>query len=70
MVDERGEKVNLPNNYVIGVPLESLLKKKWSIGVVAHSFKNDITLAAIRGKYINSLVIDEFTAKKVLNAEG
>ncbi|WP_077298761.1 sugar-binding transcriptional regulator [Virgibacillus pantothenticus] len=70
MVDEKGEKVNLPNNYVVGVPLESLLNKKWSIGVVGHSFKNDITLAAIRGKYINSLVIDEFTAKKVLNHEG
>ncbi|WP_077317556.1 sugar-binding domain-containing protein [Virgibacillus proomii] len=54
----------------MGVPLESFLKKKRSIGVVAHSFKNDITLAAIPGKNINSLVIDEFTAKKVLNAEG
>ena len=69
MVDEKGAMVKLPNNYVVGVPLDSLLKKKWSVGVVAHSFKNDITLAAIRGKYINSLVIDEFTAKKVLNAE-
>lgn len=69
IVDEKGAMVKLPNNYVIGVPLDSLLKKKWSIGVVAHSFKNDITLGAIRGKYINSLVIDEFTAKKVLNAE-
>lgn len=38
--------------------------------MVAHSFKNDITLATIPGKNINSLVIDEFTAKKVLNAEG
>lgn len=69
IVDEKGAMVKLPNNYVVGVPLDSLLKKKWSIGVVAHSFKNDITLGAIRGKYINSLVIDEFTAKKVLDAE-
>ncbi|MBP2079446.1 sugar-binding transcriptional regulator [Oceanobacillus polygoni] len=66
MVDEKGEMIKLPANYVIGVPLDSLKKKKWSIGVVAHSFKNDITLAAIRGEYINSLVIDEFTANKIL----
>ncbi len=69
MVDEKGAMVKFPNNYVVGVPLDSLLKKKWSVGVVAHSFKDDIVLGAIRGKYINSLVIDEFTARKVLNAK-
>lgn len=70
MVNAKGEIVNLPNNFVIGAPLESLKNKKWSIGVVAHSFKVDITMAAIRGKYINSLVIDEFTARQLLKAES
>lgn len=67
-VDINGELIELPNNYVIGVPLKSLTKKKWSVGVVAHSFKVDIILAAIRGKFINTLVIDEFTAQKLLDA--
>ncbi|MBM4761101.1 sugar-binding transcriptional regulator [Bacillus sp. B15-48] len=66
MINEKGEVVDLPNNYVIGVPLESLKNKQWSIGVVANSFKTDSILAAVRGRYINSLVIDEFTAKQML----
>ncbi len=65
MINKDGEIVRLPDNYVIGIPLESLQEKKWSIGVVAHSFKDEVTLGAIRGKYINALVIDEFTANKL-----
>lgn len=68
MIDNKGNPVSLQNNHVIGVNLDSLRRKKWSIGIVSQSFKYDITLAAIQGGYVNSLVIDEYTAINVLSS--
>ncbi|SEP41327.1 sugar-binding transcriptional regulator [Propionispora vibrioides] len=54
-------------NRVVGINLESIMKKKNSIGVVIGPEKAKATLAALKGGYVNSLFTDEATAKEIVN---
>lgn len=53
-------------NKVIGISLESIKKKKNSIGVVIGTEKAKGTLAALKGGYINTLFTDENTAQEII----
>ncbi len=51
----------------IAFPLEVLQKVPLVIGVVGGWEKADAVLGALRGKFVNALVIDSLTAREVLN---
>ena len=51
----------------VGVPLADLAAKPVSIGVAAGAGRGPITLAALRGRYVNVLVADADTAQWVLD---
>ena len=66
MIDIDGNEVGPFNDRVIGVPLKHLRDAEWSIGVSATRIKASAVIGAIRGKYINTLVIDELAAKEIV----
>lgn len=66
MFDAEGREVTLDNRYVIAAPLESMRHPSWSIGINAGRDKAECTLAAVRGRYLNTLIVDEPLAKEML----
>lgn len=66
MLDIRGNELFFKNHYPISAPLESVRTADWSIGVCASAAKAAATLATIRGKYINTLIVDEPLAMELL----
>ncbi|MEK8132156.1 sugar-binding transcriptional regulator [Paenibacillus filicis] len=62
-IDQDGVPCNHPiNNKVIGIDLEQLKAVKLVIGIAVGEHKVDSILAALKGKYVNVLITDEFTA--------
>ncbi|MRH41522.1 sugar-binding transcriptional regulator [Aquibacillus halophilus] len=61
-----GEPVNTFNKNIIGISLEQIKQIKKVITVVAGSHKAECVLAALKGDYINVLIIDEQTAIELL----
>lgn len=70
MIDINGNEIQSFNDRVVGVPLHHLRKAKWTIGVCDDEIKASALLGAIRGKYINTLVVDEQSAREVLLKAG
>lgn len=54
------------NDRTVGIELKDLKVKEQSILVAGGNHKVEAICAALRGKYANVLVIDQFTAKKIL----
>jgi len=54
------------NDRVIGISLEELKNIKQVIGLAGGPDKVDIIRAALRGKFINHLITDQLTGKKLL----
>ena len=57
-------------NYVISMELDQLKKAERAIGIAGGARKFQAILGALRGKLINILVTDQFTAKKLLDFPG
>ncbi|GGP09283.1 sugar-binding transcriptional regulator [Oceanobacillus neutriphilus] len=67
--DLNGNPVNSSfNKKVIGISLEQLRNIKKVIGVVSGAHKAESVLAALKGNYINVLVLDEQIATELLYA--
>ncbi|NLH00305.1 MAG: hypothetical protein GX488_00125 [Clostridiales bacterium] len=64
--DKDGNEIIQRGRYTIGAPLEAMKHAQWSVGVSAAEFKAEAVLAAVRGGYLNTLVVDEILAKKLL----
>ncbi|MBG9813670.1 transcriptional regulator [Bacillus endophyticus] len=68
--NESGIVVDHPlNDKVIALPLEQLKKVKEVIGVVEGTHKMESTQAALKGNYLDVLIIDEQTALALLEAK-
>ncbi|MDO4269672.1 MAG: sugar-binding domain-containing protein [Eubacteriales bacterium] len=70
MLDAEGNEVTLDNRYVISAPLEAMRYPSWSIGINASREKAECTLAAVRGLYLNTLIVDEPLAREMLRLAG
>ncbi|MCG3212679.1 MAG: Deoxyribonucleoside regulator [Anaerolineae bacterium] len=66
MIDRDGDEVEAYNQRVVAIPFEYLRQAKWSIGISASSLKAPAVLGALRGRYFNTLVIDEESALEIL----
>ncbi len=64
--DGNGDKFEF-NKRVIGIDLERIKKIPLTIGIAGAVEKKDAILAAIRGKYIKVLIVDEGAARSILN---
>jgi len=65
--DARGQPLSAINSQIIGVELEDMRRIPHVIAVVSDGPGKDVAVVgALRGKYINVLVIDELLAGKVL----
>ena len=53
-------------NHVISMSLSQLKKVERAIGVAGGESKFDAILGALRGRLINILITDQFTAKRLL----
>lgn len=63
-----GQLVNTPlDKRVIAMSLEQLRNVKRSIGVAGGKRKYDGILAVLKGKWINMLITDQFTASRLIN---
>ena len=51
---------------IIAMPVKTLLKVPYSIGVAGGKEKADAILGALRGKYVNILITDNTAAEKIL----
>lgn len=66
LIDSNGNEVSFPNHFPISAPLENMKAATWSVGVVASKSKAAATLAAIKGGYLNCLIIDESLALELI----
>lgn len=64
--DKDGNEIPLIGRFAISAPLEAMRAAEWSIGISAAEFKAEAVLAAVRGGFINTLVVDQKLANKVL----
>ncbi len=58
------------NERAVGLELEELKKKEWSIAISVGSQKVESMVGALKGGYINVLYTDEKTAKALLDTAG
>lgn len=58
------------NNRVIGVTLNQIKNIPLTIGVAGHEKKTKAILAALRGGYIDVLIVDDKTAQGILNLDN
>lgn len=66
--DQDGRPVITPHNErVISMSLEQLKRAKRSVGVAGGSRKVQAIRGALKGRWINVLITDRFTAEKLLN---
>ena len=70
MIDIHGREVGDCSDRVIGIPLERMRNALWSIGVSASPDKAPAVLGALRGGYVNAVVIEEESAREVLKMAG
>jgi len=65
-IDKDGNEIIFDNHYVVGAPLESMKSAQWSVGIAVSEEKAEAVIAASRGGYINTMIIDQLLALKVL----
>lgn len=66
MIDADGRELEEFARQAISVPLANMRKAKWSICLSASPEKVPALLAAIRGGYVNAVVIDDVSAGEIL----
>lgn len=66
MIDISGNEIENYNRRVVAVPFGYLQRAKWSIGIAASPMKASTILGAVRGNYMNTLVIDNQGAEELL----
>ncbi|MCM2311568.1 MAG: sugar-binding transcriptional regulator [Steroidobacteraceae bacterium] len=66
MIDAQGHEVGDWGQRVIAVPLDTIRRARLSIGISASVAKVPAILAALRAGYFNTLVVDEVSARQVL----
>ena len=64
--DANGREIPAEGKYVISAPLEALRTPSWSVGISASESKAAPTLAAVNAGYVNTLIVDETLANKLL----
>jgi len=67
--DGNVEKFNVFNKLVSGMPIEKLKKIRRRIGVATGKIKADSVVGAIKGGFVNILIIDSECAQALLNYE-
>ncbi len=70
MIDIEGREVGDYSERVISVPLKAMRQAMWSIGMSANAHKVPALLGALRGKYVNAVVMEETSAREVLRRAG
>jgi DNA-binding transcriptional regulator LsrR (DeoR family) len=68
MFDKDGNEVASKERCPIAASLSALRNASWSIGMGATKQKAEATIAAIKAKYINTLVIDQNLATEMLRS--
>jgi len=58
------------NGRLVGMPVGTLMKVPYSIGVAGGKLKAEAILGALRGKYINILITDNTAAERILKLEN
>jgi len=66
--DEAGQPISSAlNERVVGMQLEQLQRVRRSIGIAGGNRKTDAIRGALRGKIINRLITDQFTAQRLID---
>lgn len=66
MIDAHGREVGDYSQRVVAVPLEAIRGARLSIGISASPSKVPAILGALRARYFNTLVLDEASARQVI----
>lgn len=66
MIDINGNEIERYNRRVVAIPFGYLQRAEWSIGMAASPMKASTIMGAIRGNYINTLVIDFDGARELM----
>lgn len=64
--DDDGREMRLDNLHTISAPLECMSAARWSVGIAATEKKARAALAAVRGGYLNTLIVDESLSRRLL----
>lgn len=70
-LNRQGEHIpNRINDRVIALPVSEIRKTRNVVGIACGARKSEITLAVLRGKIVNILIIDKKLADSVLSMDG
>lgn len=61
-----GSELDTFNNRTVAIPLDQL-RKGYTIGITTSALKAEAVLAAVQGKYLKTLILDEACAQEVLD---
>jgi len=64
--DKDGKEVVQRGRYTISAPLDAMKSPQWTVGISAAAFKAEAVLAAVRGGYLNTLIVDKVLAERLL----
>lgn len=65
-IDAKGNEISFDGHYVVGAPLSAMKAAQWTIGIAVSEVKAEAAVAACRGGYINTLVVDQVLAKAAI----
>lgn len=65
-IDHQGNEIPFDGHYVVGAPLSAMKAAQWTIGIAVSEVKAEAAVAACRGGYINTLVVDQVLANKAI----
>lgn len=57
------------NKRIIGIPLEKIREIPLAIGIAGHLERKEAILSVLRGNYIDVLIIDQLTAKAIIELD-
>ncbi|NPV69231.1 MAG: sugar-binding transcriptional regulator [Firmicutes bacterium] len=70
LLDPNGRGIEFPrSDYLVGVTPEQIRSAKRVVGVAGGTYKADAILAALRGRWLDTLIVDEPTARAILHQD-
>lgn len=70
LYNKEGRELYFRNHFPIAAPLSSMKSADWSIGIEVSEKKASAVLGAVKGGWLNTLIVDEPLALELLRLEG
>ena len=66
LINKQGREVGDFSKRIVGISLDAMKNAEWSIGISASVKKAPAILGALRGRYFNTMIMEEASAREIL----